>query len=59
MTIMSNFGAIARGWRRWRRAARTERAIGALPFDIRKDIGWPDCYTAEIGHHPARDHFGR
>ncbi|MDI7863616.1 hypothetical protein MRS76_16795 [Rhizobiaceae bacterium n13] len=23
-------------WRRW----QTERAIEALPFDVRKDIGW-------------------
>lgn len=59
MSIMTNVGAIARQWRRWRLTARTERAIGALPLDVRKDIGWPDRYTAEIGQPPARDHFGR
>lgn len=58
MSIITNVGAIARHWRHWRRAVRTERAIAALPSDVRKDIGWPDRYTAEIGHHPTRDHFG-
>lgn len=59
MSILTDLGSIARTWRHWRRAARTERAIGSLPFDIRKDIGWPYRYTAEIGRHPASDHFGR
>ncbi len=59
MSIMTNVRAFARTWRHWRLAVRTERSVGALPFDIRKDIGWPDRYTAEIGRHPARDHFGR
>lgn len=29
-----------------RAAIRTERVIGALPTHIRKDIGWPDLWTA-------------
>lgn len=29
---------------------RTERMLGSLPFDIRKDIGWPDAWTG-----PDRD----
>jgi hypothetical protein len=58
MSIATNFGAITRYWRQRRLAIRTERAIGSLPSEIRKDIGWPDRYTAEIGQHPARDHFG-
>ncbi len=28
-----------------RRRARVERALDALPRDIRKDIGWPDRWT--------------
>jgi hypothetical protein len=28
-----------------RRRARVERALDALPHDIRKDIGWPDRWT--------------
>ena len=59
MSIMTNLGAIARDWNRRRLAARTERAIGSLPSEIRKDIGWPSRYTAEIGRHPAHDAFGR
>lgn len=29
-------------YQRHRRAARTERLLGAMPLEIRKDIGWPD-----------------
>lgn len=28
-----------------RAAIRTERIIGALPPQMRKDIGWPDLWT--------------
>jgi hypothetical protein len=28
-----------------RAAIRTERVIGALPAQMRKDIGWPDLWT--------------
>ena len=28
---------------------RAERALDALPFDIRKDIGWPDHYDTATG----------
>jgi hypothetical protein len=59
MSIMTNLSTIARNWRRRRLAARTERRIGSLPFEVRKDIGWPDRYTSEIGRHPAHDAFGR
>jgi hypothetical protein len=59
MTILDTISAFARDWRRQRRLSRTERKIGDLPFEIRKDIGWPDRFTAEIGHHPARDLRGR
>jgi len=30
---------IANQWRRW----RMERAIEAMPFDMRKDFGWPSA----------------
>lgn len=31
-------------WRRW----QTEREVEALPFDLRKDIGWPTPDTNRI-----------
>lgn len=30
---------LVRAWRRW----QTERQIESMPFDIRKDIGWPSA----------------
>jgi hypothetical protein len=29
-------------YRRYRRRVKTERMIGSLPAELRKDIGWPD-----------------
>ena len=43
-------GFIARR-RRIRAAARTERILGALPHNIRKDIGWPDAYAGRRARH--------
>ncbi|GHD10556.1 hypothetical protein ACFOEZ_07130 [Tianweitania populi] len=31
---------------------RTERMLGALPTDIRKDIGWPDSVHERISFQP-------
>ncbi len=42
MSIMSTISRLAHAYRVRRDAARTERMIGALPTEIRKDIGWPD-----------------
>jgi hypothetical protein len=36
------------------RAAATERLLGALPADVRKDIGWPAPNGRR--HHVAVDH---
>ena len=33
--------------RRARDYVRTERALGALPEYIRKDIGWPDSFAEQ------------
>lgn len=35
--------------RRMREQVRTERALGALPEYIQKDIGWPDRYAEQRG----------
>ena len=32
-----------------RRFIRTERVIGRLPNDLRKDLGWPDRYLEQRG----------
>jgi len=42
MFILSTIDRIARAYRSRRLEARTIRAIGALPEEIRKDIGWPE-----------------
>ena len=42
MSIIDSIGQLAHSIRRRREQARTERMIGSLPADIRKDIGWPD-----------------
>lgn len=28
---------------RWQACRRYEKSIEAMPFDLRKDIGWPGC----------------
>ncbi|WP_454849787.1 hypothetical protein [Rhizobium binxianense] len=32
-------GRLLRSWRRW----QTERQIESMPFEVRKDIGWPSA----------------
>jgi hypothetical protein len=34
------------GWRRW----QTERAIEAMPADMRKDFGWPTSDIRDNAH---------
>lgn len=44
---MTAFTRINRYFRRYRHTLnrhRTERLIGSLPAEIRKDIGWPNQY---------------
>ncbi|GAA3112437.1 hypothetical protein GCM10010520_65850 [Rhizobium viscosum] len=38
-SIGSYADKLVRAWRRW----QTERQIESMPFDIRKDIGWPSA----------------
>jgi hypothetical protein len=37
--VASYAGRLLRSWRRW----QTERQIESMPFEIRKDIGWPSA----------------
>lgn len=41
MSLYSSFQRIASEWAAARRLAETERTIGSLSADLRKDIGWP------------------
>lgn len=41
MSLYSSFQRIASDWVAARRLAETERMIGSLSSDLRKDIGWP------------------
>jgi len=43
MSILSSLGRLAAEISEHRARNRTERAIGALPVELRKDIGWPDA----------------
>lgn len=42
MSIMTSIGRFAHSFHAARTRYLTERSIGALPPEIRKDIGWPD-----------------
>lgn len=41
MSLLSTIGHLAQEFRAARVRYLTEREIGALPFDMQKDIGWP------------------
>ena len=43
MSIISSITHLARQYRTARSRYLTERLIGDLPMELRKDIGWPDA----------------
>ncbi|WP_048646508.1 hypothetical protein [Nitratireductor soli] len=45
MTVLTHFNRYFRRYRQAINKRRTERVIGSLPAEIRKDIGWPSQYT--------------
>lgn len=45
MSILSSIARAADAYRRRRQLSRTERMIGSLPPELRKDIGWPDAWA--------------
>lgn len=53
MSILSSIGRIATEYSAARARHRTERALRALPAELRKDIGWP-----EIADHRNDRRFG-
>ncbi|TIM29185.1 MAG: hypothetical protein E5Y63_16500 [Mesorhizobium sp.] len=42
MSILSSVGRIATRYSAARARYRSERALLALPIELRKDIGWPE-----------------
>ena len=44
-TLLASLARFVARRREIRAAARTERILGALPWNIRKDIGWPDLWV--------------
>ncbi|MCR4267749.1 hypothetical protein [Nitratireductor sp. ZSWI3] len=48
MSVLTRFNHYVRNYRTSLRRRRTERLIGTLPVDIRKDIGWPTQYDTDI-----------
>lgn len=43
MSIIASIGRVVHSYSQARSRYLTERSIGALPPEIRKDIGWPDA----------------
>ncbi len=43
MSILSSLGRMATELSAARARYRTERALYSLPFEIQKDIGWPEA----------------
>lgn len=50
MSILSTLNRIAHEYHDARVRYLTERQINALPFEVQKDIGWPD---ANDNHRPT------
>ncbi|WP_295806701.1 hypothetical protein [uncultured Nitratireductor sp.] len=46
MSVFTRMNHYVRHYRRSLNRRRTERLIGTLPPEIRKDIGWPTHYTS-------------
>lgn len=45
MSILERIGSLATYYSKVRARYLTERTVRALPFEIQKDIGWPDIQT--------------
>ncbi|MBX3597343.1 MAG: hypothetical protein KF874_07215 [Rhizobiaceae bacterium] len=51
MSILSTISYLAGEYSRARTRYQTERALRSLPFEVQKDIGWPQ---SEDASRPAR-----
>ncbi|MEO9337954.1 hypothetical protein ABFT80_10975 [Mesorhizobium sp. SB112] len=52
MSILSKIGRLATEFKTARNQYLTERSIRSLPFEIQKDIGWPESYRPNTRRHP-------
>jgi len=50
MSILARIGNIAARYSKVRSRYLTERTVRSLPFEIQKDIGWPDVMTKCLPH---------
>jgi hypothetical protein len=51
MSVLSVIGRIAAEYNEARTRYLTERQVRALPFEIQKDIGWPDVQARRPNTH--------
>lgn len=54
MSILSTIGRIATEFNAARTRYQTERQIRSLPFELQKDIGWPEIYESKTGYRVGR-----
>lgn len=52
MSILTAFERLAHDYNAARARFLTERAIGSLPIELQKDIGWPDAFETRTPHRP-------
>lgn len=50
MSILSTLGRLATEFSAARTRYQTERSIRSLPFELQKDIGWPETFDSKTGH---------
>ncbi|WP_269929695.1 hypothetical protein [Aminobacter sp. HY435] len=50
MSILSTIGRLASEFSAARSRYHTERSIRSLPFELQKDIGWPEAFDSKTGH---------
>ena len=53
MRMFDDISRFAAAYLAHRTRRRTERLLGALPNDVRKDIGWPDSVQGRIRIKPG------
>ncbi len=51
MSILSAIGRFATEFSDARSRYLTERQVRSLPYELQKDIGWPDIYQRKASTH--------
>lgn len=57
MSILSTLGRLTADYRAARAERRTRMLIGSLPYEIQKDIGWPDTYPSRHAASSGAGHW--